>query len=252
MNNHDMTVREALILLHEGTSRQGPGDDKFSKEILRSIRSSLPSKCIVGDLGCGTGTASLLLAEQLQQPVLCVDTSEEFLATLMDRAVEAKLWHLITPHCADMGKLDPKQCQFDLIWSEGAAYCLTFEGAIRSWRPLLRQGGIAVVSEMSWFDANYPDELYRYWKEAYPEMSDEEGNRIIAERYGFELLAKKRLPTEAWWKNYYNPLLQLMEAHASTESKVLRETIEMTHQEIDLFRRFSDHFGYTFYIMKAV
>lgn len=250
MNTDDMTMREALTILHDGTDRQGPGDDEFSRHILRKLP-DLPPDGAIADLGCGTGAASLLLARHFQRPVLCVDTSEEFLRTLSETAERLGLGQQINTLLADMGSLDPDEYQFGLLWSEGAAYNLTFEGAMRKWRPLMTKGGIAVVSEMSWFGSDRPGDVLGYWNAAYPEMADEQTNRARAERNGFRLLFTERLPTEAWWDNYYGPLLERLDAQASAPSPTMREAVAETRQEIELFRRYSDYFGYSFYVLKA-
>ena len=102
MSTDDLTMHEALILLHEGTDRQGPGDDNFSLNLLRRLP-ALPSDCTIADLGCGTGIASVLLAQHFQQQVLCVDTSGEFLKTLSRKAETLGIGPLIKTRCADMG-----------------------------------------------------------------------------------------------------------------------------------------------------
>lgn len=251
MNSDDMTMIEALTLLHEGTDRQGPGDDTFSLELLRRLP-DLPSDCAIADLGCGTGAAGLLLAQEFQRPVLCVDTSKAFLNALSLKAESMGIGHLITTLCTDMGSLDPEKYKLDLLWSEGAAYNLTFEGALRKWRPLMTKNGIAVVSEMSWFSSERPREAADYWRNAYPEMADEKANTASAERHGFTLLFTERLPANAWWRNYYDPLLDQLDAHADSSSKMMQEAISETRQEIELFRKYSEYFGYSFYALKAV
>lgn len=251
MSTDDMTMGEALTLLHEGTDRQGPGDDCFSLGLLRRLP-DLPSDCAIADLGCGTGAAGVLLAQQFGQPVLCVDTSEEFLRALSLKAERMGIGHLIKTLCADMGSLDPEKHRFDMLWSEGAAYNLTFEGAMGKWRPLMAKNGIAIVSEMSWFGAERPQDASRFWREAYPEMADEQANTASAERNGFELLFAERLPTTAWWTNYYDPLIGRLDAHANSPSKTMQEAISEKRQEMELFGKYSEYYGYTFYALKAV
>lgn len=251
MNNDDMTMSQALTLLHADTDRQGPGDDAFSRKLLRRLP-ALPSDCKIADLGCGTGVASVLLAQHFGQAVLSVDTSEEFLKTLSVNAKRMGVEHLITTLCTDMGSLDPTQNRLNLLWSEGAAYNLSFEGAMRKWRPLMAEDGIAVVSEMSWFGDDRPQEALTYWRDAYPEMADEQVNVASAERHGFKLLFKERLPANVWWTNYYDPLSDQLDVFAGSPSRTMQEAISETRQEIDLFRRYSDYFGYTFYVLKAV
>ncbi|GAB5471727.1 MAG: class I SAM-dependent methyltransferase [Rhodospirillales bacterium] len=251
MSSDDMTMEDALIALHAGTDRQGPGDEAFALDLLRRLPTP-PTGGTLADLGCGTGAAGLLLARHFRRPVLCVDSSEAFLKTLTLRAEARGLGSLVTTLRADMGSLDPKAHRFDLLWSEGAAYNLTFEGALRSWRPLMARNGLAVVSEMTWFGPDRPREALEFWSAAYPAMADEQSNRASAERHGFACLFTARLPTAAWWTGYYDPLLLRLDACAGSPSKTMQLAISETRQEIDLFRKFSDFYGYSFYALQAV
>lgn len=250
MSADEAEVIAALVELHRGLERQGPGDDLFSDMILDRLP-PLRSDGEIADLGCGTGAASVLLAQRFSRPVLCVDTSEDFLHELADRAAKAGVDSLTTTMCADMGGLDPHEHQFALIWSEGAAYNLTFDGALRAWRPLLPNGGLAVVSEMSWFGQVRPTEAAAFWAEAYPAMAGEEENIAAAERHGFTTLFTERLPTRAWWTNYYNPLLTRLTDHEGTRSPAIRAAITEIRHEIDLFRSYSGYYGYSFYVLEA-
>lgn len=238
----------ALVDLFRGLERKGPGDAGFTRDLLRSLP-PLPREGRIADLGCGSGAGTLLLAERYRREVLAVDTAETFLEELAERAARAGLGHLITPVRADMGGLDWPPASIALLWSEGAAYVLGFEEALRAWRPLVAPGGLAVVSEMSWFTSERPGPAAGFWRAAYPSMGDEAENVRRAERAGFELLEARRLPYAAWWGNFYDPLrarMKTLEGSALHEA-VLRETEE----EIALFERYGDHYGYTFYVMRA-
>ncbi|MCB1508232.1 MAG: class I SAM-dependent methyltransferase [Hyphomicrobiaceae bacterium] len=247
----DLTLIDALILLHAGTERQGPGDEAFSQALLDRLP-ALRGTGGIADLGCGTGTASLLLARHFTKPVLCVDASRAFLDALEAKADEAGLGDLVTPLCADMGSLDARTHRFALLWSEGAAYNLTFEGAMKAWRPLMVDNGLAVVSELSWFGPERPAEAEAYWSAAYPQMADEETNLAHAERNGFRRIFTERLPDAAWWQNYYGPLAERLDAHQKSSSPMMQTAIAETRGEIDLFRAHSAHYGYTFYVLEAV
>jgi hypothetical protein len=167
----------------------------------------------------------------------------------VERADRVGLGHLITPVCADMGALDWPPASIDLLWSEGAAYVLGFEEALRTWRPLVAPGGLAVVSEMSWFTSGRPAPALEFWRAAYPTMGDEAENVRRAERAGFEILETRRLPFEAWWGNFYDPLRARMKTLEGSE--LHRDVLRETEEEIALFERYGEHYGYTFYGMRA-
>jgi ubiquinone/menaquinone biosynthesis C-methylase UbiE len=236
----------ALINLHRGQDRKGPGDADFSRNILNAL-SALPLKPRIADLGCGSGASALLLAQHYQSTVMAVDSSSVFIDELKAHAKQASLEHLIIPIQGDMAKLDWSAGSIDLLWSEGSAYNLGFEQALKVWRPLLANSGIAVISELSWFTDDVPEPATAYWQNAYPIMSTETENIDRVNRSGFSVLSMHRLPSQAWWTNYYEPLRERMKQIKITPSTQL--VIRETEEEMRLFEQFSDYYGYTFYVL---
>lgn len=238
---------KALIDLHRGVGREGPGDADFSRHILAELP-ALPPKPRILDLGCGSGAGALLLAEHFGSPVTAVDLAGPFLDDLMRRARAGGLADRIRPLNCDFARLPLGHGSIDLLWSEGAAYNLTFAGALAAWRPLLAPGAVAVISELSWFTDPVPDEPRRYWTTAYPAIGDEARNTAHARQAGYNLVATRRLPAKAWWDNYYLPILARIDDRHDPEP-AMRAVIHEMQTEIDLFRQYSRHYGYTFYIL---
>lgn len=236
----------ALVELHRGLARQGPGSDRFTLELLKRLP-ALPAKPRIADLGCGSGAAALLLARHYGSPVRAVDASAEFIAELCAHASRARLDHLIEPICADMASLDWPPGSVDLLWSEGAAYILGFGQALSAWRPLLAAGGAAVVSELNWFGQTAPGPARDFWAAAYPGMGSEQQNVDRAGEAGYRVIFTERLPSSAWWQNYYGPLRERM--RQVTATGVVQAVIQETEQEMALFEKYSECYGYTFYVM---
>lgn len=236
----------ALIALHRGLPRKGPGDRQFTLGLLAQLP-LLPGKPRIADLGCGAGAASLLLAQHFQTSVKAVDASSVFIEELKINARRAGLAHLVEPICIDMAALDWPNASIDLLWSEGAAYSIGFRNALRAWYPLLAKGGLAVVSEMSWFNEAAPEPARDFWNSAYPGMGTEKENVARAAEVGFSVLFTERLPSGAWWNNYYTPLRERM--RSLDTSRMNQKVIHETEQEISLFEEYSDHYGYTFYVL---
>jgi len=250
MSEEEETI-QALIELHVGLERQGPGDIDFSNHIL-SMLSGLPVNPRIADIGCGAGAGALLLADRFKSNVRSVDLSQEFLNDLIDRAKQRGLDHLVETIKCDMGSLNWKPGTVDLLWSEGAAYNLTFEGALRAWRPLMATDGIAVISELSYFTSDVPESLRAYWQDAYPTIGTETENSNHANSFGFEILGVHRLPSEAWWDNYYEPLRRNIRSFEHSEDKIMRSVIREAEEEMSLFHEYEKYYGYSFYVMKAV
>ncbi|MGM0589502.1 MAG: class I SAM-dependent methyltransferase [Bacteroidota bacterium] len=232
--------------------RQGPGDPELIHQLLNRLP-PLPDNPTIADLGCGTGAGTLELAKHFEVPIKAVDLSEKFINKLAKRAREAGLDHLVEPFCAEMGSLDWPNGSIDLLWSEGAAYILGFEEALQRWRPLLADGGIAVISEMTWFTPpeEISGELREFWTEAYPSMGTEQQNRKRAEQAGYTVLFTERLPAESWWTHFYNPLKERIQTLEDSATGMMKEIIEDSKREMKLFDHNSEHYGYTFYVLQT-
>ena len=250
MEEQEKYIR-ALIELHQGLERQGPGDTDFSDYIISQIP-ELPTNPRIADIGCGTGAATLFLADKFKSKVRAVDISREFLDKLINRAKQRGLEHLVEVIECDMGSLDWEPETIDLLWSEGAAYNVTFEGALKAWRPLMAANGIAVISEMSYFTGKVPESVRVYWQSAYSTIGTESENSDRANSSGFEILGIHRLPSKAWWDNYYGPLREKINIFKRSEDRIMQSVIADTEEEMKLFEEHDKYYGYSFYIMKAV
>ncbi|THB70005.1 MAG: class I SAM-dependent methyltransferase [Gammaproteobacteria bacterium] len=239
---------QALIELHEGLARQGPGDKQFSEFIISQLP-SLPEKPSIADLGCGAGAGALLLAEIFQSHIKAVDFSSIFLQQLEQQAVKQGLDQYIETVHADMGCLDWEPESIDLLWSEGAAYSITFDGALKAWRQLLAPGGIVVISEMTLFADQVPEAITEFMQKCYSAIKTEKQNIDIIATSGYELLATYRLPSQAWWENYYTQLKENITKHKQSDHGAMQFVIRDTEQEMKMFEQYSDYYGYTFYIM---
>jgi cyclopropane fatty-acyl-phospholipid synthase-like methyltransferase len=241
----------ALIELHRGLERQGPGDTDFSDYIISQLP-ELPTNPRIADIGCGTGAGTLFLADKFRSKVRAVDISRDFLDELDNRAKQRGLEHLVETIECDMKSLDWKPESIDLLWSEGAAYNLTFKGALKAWRPLMAPNGIAVISEIGYFTSEVPESLKVYWQNAYPAIGTESENSIHANSSGFKILGIHRLPSKAWWENYYGPLRDNMNFFKHSEDSIMQAVIKETEEEMKLFEEHEEQYGYSFYMMKAV
>ncbi len=239
---------EMLVALYTGLDRLGPGDDAFAAEVLDALPPG-PEHPRIADLGCGTGAGALLLAGRFGSRVIAVDDQQAFLDELSRRAGDAGLQAWIEPRRADMAAPGITPGSLDLIWSEGAAYAMGFATALGAWRPLLRPGGLAAVSELSWWGADIPAEAQSYWAAAYPDMMDEEANAARARDAGFEVLGVRRLPPEAWRRSYSAPLAARLDAYSADTA--LAPVIAESREEIDMQARHGDAFGYSFYLLRT-
>lgn len=69
---------------------------------------------------------------------------------------------------------------------------------------------------------------------------------------GFENVAHFILPQSAWWNDYYTPIerrLSELREKYRTDAAALTEIGE-AQKEIDLYRLYSDFYGYVFFIAR--
>jgi serine/threonine-protein kinase HipA len=203
------------------------------------------------DVGCGPGKQTLVLARELDVPILAIDFHEPFLEQVRQRARAAGLDHLITARRAGMEALEFPPGSLDLIWAEGSIYIIGFATGLSLWRPLLRDGGLVVASELTWLSDDPPAEARAFWQEGYPHMTDVASNIRNAAAVGFKVFDHFVLPQQAWWDEYLTPLSERAEILAAeTRDPELLAVIAEQNQETDICRRFGEHFGYVFYLMR--
>jgi SAM-dependent methyltransferase len=197
------------------------------------------------DLGCGPGRAALALAAELGARVVAVDLHAPFLAELEERARARGLADRIETLREDFARLDLPESAFDLLWSEGAAYVLGFSESLRRWRPFLRRGAHAVVSECVWLVDDPPEEARLFWRDAYPAMASVDDNSAAAAAAGFAVLDALVLPDAAWWDEYYGPLEERLRV-----SRLDDATRAAAQREIEIRRRFGDAYGYVLFSLR--
>ena len=184
--------------------------------------------------------------------MVALDNHRPYLQELARQSAAAGLAGRIHPVRGTMAALGFAAGAFDLVWSEGAIYILGFEAGLRQWRRYLKEDGCLVVSEITWLKDSVPGDLRSFWDAAYPAMRTAAENvRIIAD-CGYHCVGLYVLPEAAWWKDYYRPLERRIRSlrRKYQDDREALEALRTEQEEIDLFRRHSDCYGYVFYAMK--
>lgn len=244
-------LNEIFFEVHNGLPREGPGNFESTKRAFEAIK-DLPNKPEILDLGCGPGKQTLDLTKLSDAIITAVDNHKPFLETLEKRIQQEKLRHRIKPELGDMFDLRYDENSFYVIWSEGAIYIMGFDNGLKNWKQFLKKKGYLAVSEISWLQENPPEELRKFWQEGYPEMQSIEGNLEIIKRNGYKIVEHFVIPESAWWDEYYHYVqkrVDTLKEKYKDNPKAL-SILAMEEEEMDLYRKYSDFYGYVFYILQ--
>lgn len=237
--------------LYGGLPQQGPGSDASTERAL-ALLPKLPEKPHILDLGCGSGRQSLCVARHTGGELVAVDNYQPFLDRLSQSAAEQGLAARISTRCESMDALTLPESSFDLIWSEGAIYVMGFERGLREICRYLVPDGLVAVTEAVWLRDNPPAEVREFWESEYPAIGTRKANESMIAAAGYQLLDSFVLPKSDWWDNYYRPLErranEMRREHAGNEEALA--VIAFADREIDIFRRYSDYYGYVFFLMR--
>ena len=237
--------------LHQDLPREGPGDNPSTRKAL-ALLVDLPPRPLILDIGCGPGMQTVELARCTNGKIIAIDTHQPFLEKLKQRAQAEGLSDKITAINMSMLALEFEAKNFDATWSEGAIYIMGFEQGLRACQPLLKPGGYVAVSEICWLRPQPPSEVQTFWAANYPGMRTVEENLEIVRAAGYREVGHFVLPPSAWWEGYYTP----QEARIAMLRTKYRDDVEAiqlldeSQLEIDLYRKYSDWYGYVFYIMQ--
>ncbi|WP_006786404.1 class I SAM-dependent methyltransferase [Thiorhodospira sibirica] len=233
--------------------RQGPGSPDVTAKALSFI-DNLTSESKIADIGCGTGGQTMVLAEHTSGHITGIDLFADFIDIFNDSARKKNLQNRVAGIVGTMDDLSFENEALDLIWSEGAIYNIGFERGINEWRKFLKTGGFIAVSEASWFTETRPDEIDRFWKDAYPEI-DTIANKIgQMQKAGYIPMAAFVLPENCWTENFYVPQVPAQELFLKkyAGNKAAEDLVRYQRHEAELYNKYKEYYGYVFYIGKKI
>lgn len=241
-----------LYEMYESLPRQGPGSFEATEKAFSFIKDKLPYNPTILDIGCGTGAATFALAKLNKATIYALDNYPKFLEKIKQNPKFKSF--TIKPVLGDMTNLKFPEAQlFDVIWSEGAAYIYGFENALINWKKFLKPNGFMVISDCAWRKKGpYPIELEKFWKEEYPTMPyiDEFYPKIGAN--GYTLISSFNLPKELFWTNYYDPQEKYIKNYIDSHKgdTKIANIFAGCINEIGIFKKYADYYGYSFFIMQ--
>jgi len=241
---------EVFFEIHSDNPREGPGNYDSTKRAFESL-TNLPEKPSILDIGCGPGKQTFDLLKLSNARITAVDNYQPYLDTIQIKIDCDNLGNRLQVINMDMADLDFEKESFDVIWSEGAIYNIGFKNGLLSWMKYLKSSGYIAVTDATWLKENPPQHLLDFWNAAYPAIQSTNDNLITIKKSRYKPVDHIILPESAWWE-YYNPIINklpyLKQKYAS-DKKALA-VIDDEEKEIELYRKYSEFYGYVFYIMQ--
>lgn len=253
----DITIHEfEFALINEyftELERQGPGSPEETIRALSFI-GNLSNKTKIADLGCGTGTQTMVLAQNTEATITALDLYAGSIDKLNATAGKLGLQNRVKGIVGSMDDLPFQKDEFDLIWSEGAIANIGFEKGLNYWKDFLNKDGYVAVTYESWFTDERPAEIEKWWMDAVPEMSTIAYNISIMQKTGYIPVAAFTLPESCWIDNYFIPQKarqeEFLKKHAG--NKTVEDMISFMRREADLYSKYKQYYGYVFYVGKKV
>ncbi len=236
-----------------GVERQGPGSPEATLKALSFIDNLTPESRIV-DLGCGTGGQTMVLAQNAPGQITGIDLFPDFIRLFNKNAERLNLQDRVKGEIGSMDKLSFQEEELDLIWSEGAIYNIGFVRGLTEWRKFLKTGGYIAVTEASWFTGERPEEIEKFWMDAYPEIDTIPNKIAQLQKAGYVPVASFILPENCWTEHYHVPQVAVQEAFLKkyAGNKMAEEFIGFQSYEAELYAKYKDYYGYVFYIGKKI
>lgn len=253
MEKSEPTFTDLLLETHIGLERQGPGSPETVMKALGFL-GSLDRFEQVADLGCGTGGQTMLLAEYLPGHIAALDMFPAFIDELKKKAKNKNLENRVEGVLGNMGKLPFQENSFDLIWSEGAIDNIGFRKGLVHWRRFLKNGGYIAVTSPTWLTGEHLEIVDKFWRDAGSRLDTAQHNIKIMQDSGYTFVAAFALTEDCWTENYFTPreaaIRRLLKKY--NKSETMQKYAELNRHEVELYVKYKQHYGYVFYIGKAV
>ncbi len=257
MSNENKSIHEfdfSLICEYfSNLERQGPGSPEITIKALGFIE-NLTKESRIADIGCGTGGQTMVMAQNAPGYITGIDLFPTFIDLFNANARNLNFQDRVNGVVGSMDNLPFRDEELDLIWSEGAIYNIGFERGLNEWRKFLKTGGYIAVTEASWFTDERPDEIEKFWQDAYPEIDTIPNKVAQMQKAGYIPVATFILPENCWTEHFYVPQVAAQEAflkkHAA--NKTADEFVANERREAQLYNRFKEFYGYVFYIGKKI
>lgn len=257
MSKENKTIHEfdlnLIIDYFSNMQRQGVGSPEATTKAL-SFVDNLTKTSKIADIGCGTGSQTIVLANNTPGQITGIDLCPTFIDLFNANSQKFNHQDRVKGIVGSMDKLSFQEGELDLIWSEGAIYNIGFEKGINYWNKFLKKGGYLALTEASWFTGARPAEIEDFWNEAYPEIDTIPHCVDQIQKAGYIPIATFVLPETCWTDNFYNLQKSVQENFLKkyAGNKAAEKFVKYQRHEAELYNKYKQFYGYVFYIGQKI
>lgn len=242
MNEHEQYMMD-FEQIFAGLKRLGPGSEQ---DTIRALNALVLESGDLLEIGCGKGIATDVLAARSQFNITALDNDEASLMSLQAGMPAGLNFSVV---CASMTDMPFASDQFDVIWSEGSAYIMGVERALKEWKQYLKPSGYLVVSDLVWLTDTPETEVANFYQKEYPDMVTVDKRIEQMNKAGYELVDSFTLSQQSW-DNFVVPLVtRVGELEGSLQASTALEDMK---SELYMHQHYLHQYGYQMFILRKL
>lgn len=245
MNEHDNYMRD-FMKVFETLESWGPNSEYDTTKAFKLLNLN-PRRIL--EVGCGKGNSTIVIAKLSNAEIVATDNEELALDELEGKLKLHNLNNRVKTKCVSMTELNFGTDKFDVIWAEASAYIMGIENALSKWKPLLKNSGVLVFSDLVWLTNKPSKASINHWKSDYPDIQNVETRKSQIAKAGYELEHTFTVSEQAW-KDYYEPLQERL--NEVTPMMGNSQAVSDIQHEVNLYKSHLGEFGYQFFIAKKL
>ncbi len=232
---------------------QGPGSPEVTLKALSFIE-GVTDRSRIADIGCGTGGQTMVLARHIPGTITGIDLFPTFIDLFNLNASRLNLQERVKGITGNMEELPFQPESLDLIWCEGAIYNIGFEKGLTEWRNFLKPEGFVAVTEACWFTDERPEEIHKFWNDAYPGIDTIPAKVAQMQAAGFVPVSTFILPENCWTDHFFVPQTGIQEGFLQQHNgnSYAASLVEEMRHEALMYEKYSAYYGYVFFIGKKL
>ena len=127
-----------------------------------------------------------------------------------------------------------------------------FENGLKKCHQLLKNQGFLAVTEIVYLVNDPPSPLVQYFDSEYPDIKPVKDKIDLILNTRSRMLFHFTLPKNAWLKSLYLPMEKELNRldKKYINNKVALDILEEMRNEINIYKKYSDNYGYEFFIMQ--